>query len=652
MHRQAERASPAAVSWVCAAFAGGVLLHVERAPAWVSAAALILIAWRLLAARGGVALPGGWLRAILALVAMAAVYARFRTLNGLSAGTALLMLMGALKLLETRTRRDQLVVLGASLFLLLAACLDRQSLPRAPLYVLEVWLCCAALAVAATPGFRAREAVRLAGRTLLLAAPLALLMFVFFPRVAGSFWAVPRTEEAVTGLSDTMSPGSISHLITSYDIAFRVRFIGPAPPYPQRYWRGPVLHDFDGRTWRSAPQLYRRRAPLEGQGPLYRYRVDLEPTQQHWWLALDTPLASPDPKVTLTYDFQLVSATVVSQPTSFEAESRHPTLQLTPLPAGDRRRDTYLPRGQNPRTAQLARELRRRAPSDAALVQAALDVLRTGGFTYSLDPEPLAADQIDDFLFNTKSGFCEHYASAFVALLRAAGVPAHVVTGYLGGELNPIGGYYEVRQSDAHSWAEVWLDGQGWTRIDPTGVVEPERLSRGLLDLIPGAASAQERFLRASPWLVRLLQRWDAANAWWNERVVKFDYTTQLDVLERLGIRSPDEREVGWAFALALLGWLAVIAWHMGRGQRRAPRDALARAYLRLCRKLAGSGRPRAAHEGPLDYAAALAVRDPALAARAHELLSRYAQLRFGPPLPATRARDIEEFRRAVARLR
>ncbi|MFZ1099184.1 MAG: transglutaminaseTgpA domain-containing protein, partial [Steroidobacteraceae bacterium] len=154
MHGAAERASPAAVSWVCAALAGGVLLHVERAPAWVSAAALILIAWRLLAARGGVPLPGGWLRAILALAAMAAVYARFRTLNGLSAGTALLMLMGALKLLETRARRDQLVVLGASLFLLLAACLDRQSLPRAPLYVLEVWLCCAALAVAATPGLR------------------------------------------------------------------------------------------------------------------------------------------------------------------------------------------------------------------------------------------------------------------------------------------------------------------------------------------------------------------------------------------------------------------------------------------------------------------------------------------------------------------
>jgi protein-glutamine gamma-glutamyltransferase len=646
----AERAPPALL-WACAAFTGGVLLHLDRQPAWVSATALAFIAWRLGAARGALPLPGVWLRAGLACAAVASVFMRFRGLNGLAPGTALLTLMTALKLLETRARRDQLIVLGAALFLLLAACLDRQSLARVPLYALEVWLCCAALAVTATPGFRARAAFGLAGRTLLLAAPLALLMFVFFPRVAGSFWAVPHGEEAVTGLSDTMSPGRIARLITSYDIAFRAQFVGPAPPYSERYWRGPVLHDFDGSTWRSAPQPTQRRAPLAAAGPLYRYRIDLEPTHQRWWLALDTPLQSPDPKVTLTYDSELIAPAPVSEATSFEAESRHPTQALTPLPDGDRHRDTQLPAGQNPRTAQLARALRQRAPSDRALLEAALDLLHTGGFTYSLDPVPLAANPIDDFLFNTRSGFCEHYASAFVALLRAAGVPAHVVTGYLGGELNPIGGYYVVRQSDAHAWAEVWLDGQGWTRVDPTAVVEPERLRRGLLDLFPGAASTQERLLRASPWLVGLLERWDAANAWWEARVVRFDYAAQLDVLARLGARSPDAREVGWAFALALLGWLAVIAWHMGRGPRRARPDALARAYQRLCAKLARAGVVRAAHQGPLDYGRAFAARHSGPDGGAGALLARYAELRYGAPAPATRARDIEEFSRAVARL-
>jgi protein-glutamine gamma-glutamyltransferase len=653
MQPPAERAPPAALGWVSAAFAGGVLLHLDRVPAWVSAAALILIAWRLVAVRGAVRLPGGWVRAALAVAAVAAVYTRYRTLNGLAPGTALLMLMAALKLLETRARRDQLVVLGASLFLLLAACLDRQSLPRVPLYSLEVWLCCAALAIAATSGLRWRAALALAGRTLLLAAPLALLMFLFFPRLAGSFWAVPHGEEAVSGLSDTMSPGSIAHLITSYDIAFRVRFLTAAPPYPERYWRGPVLHDFDGHTWRAAPQPYRRRAPLTGVGPLYRYSIELEPTRQHWWIALDTPLQSPDPKVTLTYDSQLIAAAPVSQPASFEAESRHPTQQLTPLSPIDRRRDRVLPPGENPRTAQLASELRRKAPTDRALVNSALDLLRTGGFTYSLDPVPLTGDQIDDFLFRTKSGFCEHYASAFVALMRAAGLPARVVTGYLGGELNPIGGYYVVRQSDAHSWAEVWLDGEGWTRVDPTAVVEPERMHRGLLDLLPGAASAQERLLRASPWLVRLLERWDAANAWWDERVLKFDNAAQLDVLERLGVHSPDSREVGWAFVLALLGWLAVIGWHIGRGPRGARPDPLARAYRRLCGKLARQGGVvRAAHQGPLDYARAFAARHAGPDGGALALLARYAELRYGAPVPATRARDIEEFTRAVARLK
>ncbi|MGB6603520.1 MAG: DUF3488 and DUF4129 domain-containing transglutaminase family protein [Steroidobacteraceae bacterium] len=652
MQPAAERVSPAATGWVSAAFAGGVLVHFDRVPAWVSAAALILIAWRLAAVRRAVPLPGGWLRAVLALAAVVAVYARFRTLNGLAPGTALLMLMAALKLLETRVRRDQLVVLGASLFLLLAACLDRQSLPRTPLYVLEVWLCCAALAIASTPGVRARAAVGLAGRTLLLAAPLAVLMFLFFPRIAGSFWALPRGEDAVTGLSDTMSPGSIAHLITSYDIAFRVRFLTPAPPYPERYWRGPVLHDFDGHTWRSAAQPFRRRAPLEGAGPLYRYRVELEPSHQHWWFALDTPLQSPDPRVTLTYDSQLISTAPVSQPTSFEAESRHPTQQLTPLSVLDRRRDTFLPAGRNPRTAQLASDLRRGVASDRELVKAGLELLRTGGFTYSLDPVPLTGDQIDDFLFHTRSGFCEHYASAFVALMRAAGLPARVVTGYLGGDLNPIGGYYVVRQSDAHSWAEVWLEGEGWTRIDPTAVVEPERMRRDLLDVLPGAESAQERLLRASPWLVRLLERWDAANAWWDERVVRFDYEAQLDVLERLGVHSPDIRAVGWAFVLALLGWLGVIAWHLGRSPRRARPDALARAYRRLCGKLARHGVVRAAHQGPIDYARAFAATHPGQDSGALALLARYAELRYGMPDPETRERDIEEFGRAVRRLR
>ena len=638
------------LAWACAAFAGGVLLNLDRVPPWAAAVALALIAWRLTSERAGTWLPGAAARAVLALASVALVLLRFHTVNGLAAGTALLMLMSGLKLIETRTRRDQFVMVGAALALLLAACLDRQSLARAPLYALEVWLACSALAAIASEGLTARGAVRLAGGALLLATPLAVLLFLFFPRLPGAFWAIPRGGEAATGLSDTLSPGSIVKLVTNYDPAFRVRFTSGVPPPEERYWRGPVLHDFDGYTWRRTSGVFHPRERLQYLGTAYRYRVALQPTQQRWWLALDTPAQSPAGNVTLTYDNQLVAAEPIREPVSFDAVSYTSVRSLEPLSIATRRLDTATPAGANPRLLVLAQSLRQRAGSDAEFVEASLEYLRRGGFVYSLTPERLGTDAVDDFLFNTRAGFCGHYASAFVALMRAGGVPAHVVTGYLGGEWNPVGGYFVGRQSDAHAWAEVWLEGRGWTRVDPTAVVAPERLRRGVLDLLPDALTTPERLLRSSPWLTRLLQQWDAANAWWSDRVVRFDYQAQLDLLGRLGVRSPDVRYLGWAFMLALLGWLALIAWHVGRAVRPAPPDALARAYGRLCRKLERVAPVRAPHQGPLSYADEVSAGRPELAQRVRALLERYAQLRYGRP-DGTRARDIEEFRRAVARL-
>jgi protein-glutamine gamma-glutamyltransferase len=647
---EADRRLPP-LAWACAAFAGGVLLNLESVPPWASAVALFLIGWRLTSERVGMRLPGTLARALLALALVAIVLLRFHTVNGLAAGTALLMSMSGLKLLETRTRRDQFVMVGAGLSLLLAACLDRQSLARAPLYALEVWLACSALAAIATEGLRVQAALRLAGAALLFALPLAVLLFLFFPRLPGAFWAIPRGAEATTGLSDTMSPGSIVKLVADYEPAFRVQFASAAPPPEERYWRGPVLHDFDGHTWRRGSLAFHPREHLQYLGTPYRYRVALQPTRQNWWFALDTPAQSPANNVHLTYDNQLLSAEPVREPVSFDALSYLRTRSLEPLSASSRREDTAPPRN-NPRSLALAQTLRRRAGSDAEFVAATLEYLRRGGFVYSLTPELLGADAVDDFLFNTRNGFCGHYASAFVALMRAAGVPAHVVTGYLGGEWNPVGSYFVVRQSDAHAWAEVWLEGRGWTRFDPTAVIAPERLRRGVLDLLPEALTTRERLLRSAEWLTRLLQQWDAANAWWSDHVVKFDYPAQLDLLGRLGIRSPDVYYLGWAFMLALLGWLAFIAWHIGRAARPPPPDTLARAYVRLCHKLERLGTPRAPHQGPMSYAETVSARLPDLAERAQALLERYAKLRYGPPEGTGLDAEIEEFRRAVARLR
>ena len=637
--------------WTCAAFAGGVLLHADRVPPWAAGIALLLIAWRLLNAHRGGGDPGTAARVLLALLLVAIVLARFHTLNGLAAGTTLLLLMGGMKLLETHAARDQFVMVAAGLFLLLAACLDRQELARAPLYGLQAWLCCAALAVVTAPMTSVRAALSLAGRALLLAVPLALLLFVFFPRLPGAFWAIPRGDLALTGLSDTMTPGGIGLLATSYDPAFRAQFLGPTPPPQERYWRGPVLHDFDGQTWRATPSELRTRVPREYLGTAYHYRVQLEPSHQRWWFALDTPVELPDSRALLTYDDLIIGAEPINDPLSFTAVSYTHARAERPLEMAAQHQDTDLPPGANPRTRALAESMRARAGSDGALVQAALDYLRTGGFVYSLEPERLGVDAVDDFLFRTRVGFCGHYASAFVVLMRAAGVPAHVVTGYLGGEWIPFGGYLLLRQSDAHAWAEVWLEGRGWTRVDPTAVVEPERLQRGILDLLPQELSVRGRLLHASPWLMGWLQRWDAANAWWTNHVVKFDYEAQLDVLTRLGIRSPDARYLGWAFMLVLCGWLAFIAWHIGRSIRPGRKDALVRSYERLCRKLARIA-PRAPHQGPLDFAAALIARRPDLQPTVLPLFTRYAELRYGPPSAETlRAQDIRAFGQSVARL-
>jgi len=661
--RTASVAPARPLLWVCAASAAALLLHATQVPAWITLTALALVAWRLAAALGPVRLPGGIVRVALGLSLVAAVFAQFHTLNGLAPGTAMLMLMAAIKLLETHSRRDQYVVVGGALFLLLAACLDGQQLIRLPLYGAEALLCCSALAVVAhapdrdekvfpaPAGLPTREAIALAGRTLLYAIPLAIPLFLFFPRLPGHFWAVAPGDEAVTGLGDTLTPGGITRLTASYDVAFRVRFAGRPPPPNELYWRGPVMHDFDGATWRAGRYPPGEAQLLDCLSPPYHYRVYLEPTFRRWWLALDTVMGPPTADVRYTDDFQLIAPQPVSRSLSYDATSCAHTRSLALLSPAARLNDTQLPRGRNVRAAAMAEQLRRSAGSDVAFVQAVLAFLRSGGFSYSITPPPLGTEPIDDFLFGTRTGFCGHYASAFVDLMRAGGVPARVVTGYLGGQWNPYDSTLILRQSDAHAWAEVWLAGQGWTRVDPTAVVEPERLYRGILDLLPDAVSAPARLVHAWPWLDATLERWEALNGWWNERVVSFNDRTQLDLLRALGIRSPQLRDAGWAFAAALLAWLAWVSWQLGRGTRSPRPDRLGRAYSRLCRKLARTGLPRPPHQGPLAYAQVIVRHRPDLAGRVRPLFDEYAALRFGPASGPAHAGDLRAFERNVARL-
>ncbi|HYK25284.1 MAG TPA: DUF3488 and transglutaminase-like domain-containing protein, partial [Steroidobacteraceae bacterium] len=584
-----------------------------------------------------------------------AVLAVFHTLNGLEAGTALLTAMGSVKLLETARRRDRYVVIAAALYLLLAAALEGQDLVFLPIYAAHAWLCAVALAVNAHPesSLGGRAASRLAARSLLTALPLAVLVFLFFPRLAGSLWALPAPGRAATGLGDTLTPGSISELIESTAPAFRVWFDGAPPPPGERYWRGPVLDDFDGATWSRMPYWAvgepRSLAPL---GRAYHYRLTLEPSAHRWAFALDTVASVPRAvQVRLMPDHVLVSERPLLEPVTYEAVSYTRTRDADPLGARIRARDLRLPRGRDPRTLALAHRLRAQAGSDAGFVDASLEFLRRGGFRYTLTPPPLSGDEVDQLLFVTRQGFCGHYASAFATLMRDGGVPARVVTGYLGGEWNPIGSYFLVRQSDAHAWVEVWLEDRGWTRVDPTAAVAPERMTHDLFDVLPAAASSAERLILTMHWLASTRLAWDAVNAWWTTTIIDFDLSSQLALLARLGFHSPGLGALAAALALALCVWLAASAWHHGRPTPAHRPDALALAYGRLCGKLARAGTVRKPYEGPLAFADSIARHHPQLARRARPLLEEYAALRYGSGATHA-ARRIVEFQRAVARWR
>ncbi len=605
--------------------------------------------WHLRVNLGTTRLPPRLLRIAIAMLLTAGVLLSFNTLNGLEAGATLLTAMIAAKLFETRATRDWYVILGAALFLLLAACLDRQQLWRLPGYALTLWLCAGALR-GLDGGSNQPVALLLrgAGRQLLLALPLALVLFIFFPRLAGAFWALPTGETAITGLGDDMSPGDISRLVESDEPALRARFSGPLPPVAMRYWRGPVLHDFDGRTW------HRQRGQVAGmpavnyRGPAYHYTVTIEPNTHGTVLALE--LASPGelPLVVFTADYQLLATRPISQPQSFELSSYPEASSDAELSALARRIDLALPANRNPRTRSLATTLRASASGDAALVDLAMAYLRDGGFEYTLTPQRLGRDSVDDLLFGTHQGFCAHYASAFVTLMRAAGLPARVVTGYLGGEWNHFGGYLTVRQSDAHAWAEVWLAGRGWVRRDPTAVLAPERLARGRYDFAGSGAGSSARLLRA-PWLRNALLGWDALNAWWQDQVVGFNFRRQLDLARWLGFADRDWHALGVALGAGLIGWMLWMSWTLRHALRRERPDVLARAWGRIDARLRRAGLARAPHEVVLAHAERIAQSRPTQRATLLPLARRYTQLRYGPPGGGA---ELDEFLRGARRYR
>lgn len=649
-----ERAEPhlRGLPWVIAALGAALAPHVPFLPAWATLLLVAAGAWRWEADRRRWPLPPKWLRVIAVAAVTLGVLATYRTVNGIEAGTVLLALMAGVKLLETRGARDLTVLTFIGYFLLYAALLRDQRMPQLP-YLLGVAVFATAALMrvhAGAAGDAGRDVLRRSAALLLQALPLALLLFVLFPRLPGPFWGIASGDQARTGLGDEMTPGDISDLSVSGAVAFRVRFDGAVPPPAQRYWRGPVLHDFDGRSWRRPSAQAFPPQDVEYVGEPVDYQITLEPTDRPWILALDLPAEWPAREASRSYDFQLVAARRLTAVSSFRLRSYPRFVAGVDLPQSLRIKDTRLPPAGNPRSRALARELAARHGGDAvAITRELLAMFREQPYVYTLDPPKLADNAMDEFLFETRRGFCEHYASAYTLLMRAAGVPARVVTGYQGGEFNPIGGYLIVRQSDAHAWSEIWVEGRGWLRVDPTAAVAPERIEQNLVRALAADEPAPGRLRDASDLWLQVELGWDTLNDFWNERVVRFSAARQLDLLERLGFEDPDWQTLGLGLAASLAGFFVALSAYLAWRYREPPRDWPARLHATVVRRLGRRGLVPGSGEGPVAFLDRAGQACPDLAHDLAAIRTLYVELRYGP-LPTET--DLRRLKHLVNRLR
>lgn len=597
-----------------------LLLQLPSALAAITAATALLTAG--VSRRGLLPMP---VRLLLVMAMLALIYLQMGARPGRDTGCALLAAMLAIKSSELRSLRDARSLLGFALFAPFAAFL----LDQGPLTTLLAALAgtCALLALqrlAQAEGQADPPAlpVQLRGvaRLLLLGLPLAMATFWLFPRLSQPLWGLPERAVGRPGLSDSMEPGQWLDLMADDTPALRAQFHGPVPAADQRYWRGPVLGRFDGRRWERDRRSAETDPAQVESGPVrWDYTLDYEPTDRRQLVGLDLPGGAPA-GARLDADYSLVSDLPLAALTRWQLQSAPPRTFAPVLSPRQRQLALQLPPHVNPRTAALARQWRAAAGSDdAALVQRSLDWIRAD-FAYSLETPLPGRNAVDEFLFDQKTGFCEHFSSAFVVLMRNAGIPARVVTGFAGGVRNRLGDYWVVRRMDAHAWAEVWLPERGWVRVDPTAAVAPERIYDTLDDRAgAGAGGVQSAWLQggqAIDWLRR----------GWNDLVLSFDARRQQQLLRPFGLPDLTPAQLIAALAGAALLALGAMAWALARGERE--RDPLLRAWHRLGRRYVRLGLGRAPAEPALAWAARVHAQrpDPALLALSRRfVLARYA---------------------------
>lgn len=643
-------APPAQARRALIALAAATVPFFFSLPPWVAGGALAIVGWRALLLRTRRPLPGLPVKALLILLALLAVVASFRSFGGATAGGAFLVIVAALKSLESRSARDFRIVALACWLLLGAAFLLDQSLLLGLYAAAVAWLSVLALLGAReTLGWPTRA--RLAGRLLVAALPVALVLFLMFPRLPAPLFrfGAPRIA-TVSGLSDTMSPGSIAALAQSDAIAFRVRFEGAVPDPQARYFRGPVLVRFDGERWLPHRGRGVRPAPsnFSPRGEPVHYRVLERANGTHYLFALALPL-QVSTAARLTSNYELLAPHRLWNDVAYNGVSfPHYTAQEQ-LPESTRAANLELPPGIDPRAHALARKWQRAAEKPADVVRMALTWFRQEPFYYTLTPGRMTGrNQVDTFLFQTRHGFCEHYASAFAVLMRAAGVPARVVTGYAGGTVNPYDGWLVLRQFNAHAWDEVWLAGRGWVRVDPTTVIPAGRIEASAADAVAGSPATHFQQLDRG-WFWQVSNLWDAANTAWTEYVIGYGHSLQNRLFANLGLAGAAPLVTALLMvALAVIAGMLVLLLGFTQWRERE-REPVQRIYSHWCRKLARAGLKRWPWEGPLDFAGRVANAWPGQARETAEIARLYCAARYaGDPdaLDALR-RQVRQWRQA-----
>ncbi len=627
--------SPVLLLWLGTLLALAVVPHWWNLSSWISGFFYAIVAIRLMLWRTPQKTPGRWLILPLMLVAILLVITQVGYTEGRQFGVSLLVVMLSLKLMEMKTRRDLYVSTFIGYFLLVTLFL----------YDKSIWLTFYALLL--TGGYTAVlylanqvsdeidsiQVTKKVGLILAGSIPIMLLLFVLFPRLEGPLWRLNLGKGAgVTGMSDNIDMGSISRLSQSDETAFRVKFGDQPIPAPRdRYWRGMVLWQTDGKRWKRRMTNYRVSVPVTALEDRLEYEIIMEPSGQRWLFPLDRILNGPA-NTRLNKDSELFTIRPIDHRKNIRVSSSTRVWDVD-LSRHDRHKGLQVPKQFSPRMRQLVNQWRETAANDQAIIQQSLAHFNQQPFIYTLMPPLLGDNPVDQFLFETRKGFCEHYATSFVILMRLAGIPSRVVIGYQGGELNPMGGHLVIRQSDAHAWAEVWLNDKGWIRIDPTAAVAPERIETSI---VPTLGTEGEPVLFQLEDLDLLADLWrdagwlkDNLELQWYRWVIGFNQSRQSSLLMDMGLGFMSQYQMGLAAIGGTLMISGLIFLLLMYGNSKRP-DPLVAAYNRFKRKLQKAGLEIPVCMGPQDLAAAASLRFPGKSSEIQTITSHYIALRYG----------------------